>query len=141
MLIIQVKILNINLVRSLKYISNKGLIETCEGDKLPIEEIYYLEILAYTDTNRPEFSAPQDNELLIARKNGYIPLNSEDFFRYNVNGLCTKMRLWVKPDTRVQNYKRILCDTLNDLEPEEFKSEQEEDIYTRLLIENLDETK
>jgi hypothetical protein len=61
----------INIVKSLKFIPNtRGLYEACDGSKLPIGPVYYMEFLMYTDPSMPEFINPSEEELDIAQKNG-----------------------------------------------------------------------
>jgi len=63
--------------KSLKFIPNtRGLYEACDGSKLPIGPVYYMEFLMYTDPSMPEFINPSEEELDIAQKNGYIPFNT-----------------------------------------------------------------
>lgn len=64
-------------LKSIKYLPDtKGIYESCDGGKLPIGEVYYLEYLFYSDSEREEFVNPTELDLIIARKHGYIPMNN-----------------------------------------------------------------
>jgi len=70
-------------VKSLKFDPEKEeLIESCEGDKLIIHSIYYMEIISNykdSDVQKPNpayFDAPSKDELDNLAKHGYIMLMS-----------------------------------------------------------------
>jgi hypothetical protein len=68
-------------LRSLKFLpSTKGLVEDCEGSKLPIGEVYYLEFLYYSDPTMDEYKNPSEKEIDIASRHGFIPMNT----KYNI---------------------------------------------------------
>ncbi len=51
---------------------NRGLVENCDGNKLPIYRVYYVEVLIYSDPSLSEFENPREIELDIASKYGKI---------------------------------------------------------------------
>lgn len=50
--------------------------ESCDGAKLSIGNVYYIEFMFYTDNSKDVYVNPLDLELLIAKKHGYIPMNN-----------------------------------------------------------------
>lgn len=53
--------------KSLKFIPNsRGLWEDCEGSKLNIGPVYYLEYLQYSDPSAAAFVNPSEEEMDIA---------------------------------------------------------------------------
>lgn len=46
--------------------------ESCDGSKLSIGNVYYMEFMFYTDNSKDVYVNPLDLELLIAKKHGLI---------------------------------------------------------------------
>ncbi len=60
-------------VKSIKFQpKTRGIFESCDGTKLSIGDIYYLEFLFYTDNNQEVFRNPSEIEITIAKKHGIL---------------------------------------------------------------------
>ena len=98
----------------MKVLPNRGIEETCDGTKLPIYNVYYMEILAYSDPSSPEFKEPSALDLDIARKHGYIPYGNKLQTYTVIEGYHTKIRLWVKPKAKINSLRKVVCKGIND---------------------------
>ena len=117
---------------------NVGIKETCDGTKLPIYNVYYLEVLAYTDPTNPGFKQPNPIDLDIASKHGYVPYGNKLQTYSVIEGYHTKVRLWVKPKAKINSLRKIICREISGNEnntptpypPINF----EKDVYSRVTV-------
>lgn len=116
---------------------NRGIQETCDGSKLPIFQVYYLEVLAYSDPLADEFIQPTSLDLEIASKHGYVPYGNKLQSYTVIEGYHTKIRLWVKPKAKINSLRKVVCNSINDNEnvnPHPNPPNNEEDIYSRVKV-------
>lgn len=131
-------------MKTLKVLPNRGIQETCDGSRLPINSIYYLEVLVYTDPSSPEFKAPTSLDLEIARKHGFIPYGNK-LQTYTVfEGYHTKIRLWVKPKAKINSLRKVVCKGIHE-ENEPPKptppNSVQKDIFSRVTVLSNEEEK
>lgn len=95
--------------------------ESCDGAKLSIGNVYYIEFMFYTDNSKDVYVNPLDLELLIAKKHGILSkikviflwiINT--YLKKKIEGFDTKIRFWIKPNTMVDTYKRLICPLVPD---------------------------
>lgn len=124
---------------------NRGIQETCDGTKLPIFKVYYMEVLAYSDPNSPEFIQPTSIDLEIASKHGYVPYGNKLQTYSVIEGYHTKIRLWVKPKAKINSLRKVVCGGINDEEvnpkPNPSPPAKEKDIYSRIKVFSNEEEK
>jgi len=57
---------------------------------------------------------------------------------YDSQGFNTRIRVWVKPNTQTNTYKRLICPIIPEDGPEVPNKRPDLDIYTRIVIESND---
>lgn len=123
-------------VKSLKFFNNYlGLSESCDGKKMPINSVYYLEVVMTNDPSLEVYQTVSEGDLGLAKKQGYIPMNTRSPITYNANGVSTVVRLWIKPKANILNYRRFLCEKYIE-EEDIFPNKKERDIWTRVVVES-----
>jgi len=103
-------------VKSLKYDPVKEeLTESCEGDKLNIQSTYYMEVISInnagskTPMSPAYYEKPSKDELDNLAKHGYIMLTTVKPIIKKSGDQIIKIRLWVRPDTRIPSNHSYSC--------------------------------
>lgn len=89
-------------------VEQSGIKETCDGSGLPIQDVYYLEVIIKENID-PEFISPSVKDVEVAKKNGYIMIDPKENYLGIYNGLNTKVRAWVKPDPLGFSVRGLTC--------------------------------
>ena len=70
-----------------------------------VGDVYYLELIIYEDAVGDD----QALELLIAKRQGYVPIQKHRKYSLAANGYTLELRVWAKPSVQNLQLKSLMC--------------------------------